>query len=909
MSIKYFLSIPLLLGACEIACAQQSNVLVSLSAGLAGATNQSKSLNTGNGFNFNADGYFPFYRKGVGGKGAIAGNPTNFTAGILATAGYSHFSALSPGNNSLVSKYQVYNTSTSVTSASNKNSSNGYSGFLGLQGMLSVNKIYFAPSVSFGYLHTAMPGYTQKLNLSVNGKPEQVVLTNSKNQTINTFSVKPQLKIGYHISPSVSILIQGASLIGGAVSHSYVYLVPQRGFNEKNMYEWAQLKEGKPESQVVKNKFSSYELHIGVSFTIGKRPAGKGIQENGIKRAEAQDFNTTRSNRDNRLAARPGTPIGGVIIKGGKNPGGQMLTLTTNDNGEFSFDAAEPGNYDFQIAAPAGKGINENGIKRVAEPVVLSLKGGIHEIVSPRDPASGLPTGKRQYIKLKTRHETAKNSVSNVRLTTNTGDDEVVVEDGRFSMEIAEPGNYSFQVSEPQPQNQSIVNTTKSNTKDWKVVEIDNSSNPQEPTKASLDKVGDPAKENLDKAGDAAKDRVAGGPLKGIDVKLGKSPNNGIQARAKTNKKGEVEFKGLQPGIYEMEINLPQRAEAQDFNTTRSNREGSNFRTDPITDGSTEGETEGTTVNARPGGPIGGIIVKGGKNPGGGMTNLTVDNDGKVRFEVLEAGDYTFQISAPQPQNHIVNTTKSNTKDWKVVETDNSSAPQKSVQPTATSVLGNSFGGGAGGVISAAVNGANTVASPSGSEGEPSDPAYRPGQPIGGITVKGGKNPGGQMLILITNDNGEFSFDATQPGNYLFQVTAPEPAGKGIQEDGVKRAETQDFNTTRSNREGSGPYQLGTNPGSGSTQTNAPQRAEAQDFNTTRSNRDNRLAARPGGPIGGIIVKGGKNPGGQMLTLTTNENGEFSFDATEPGNYKFEISAPVPAGKGIQEAGVKRTEK
>lgn len=41
----------------------------------------------------------------------------------------------------------------------------------------------------------------------------------------------------------------------------------------------------------------------------------------------------------------PGTPIGGIIVKGGKNPGGQMRTTTTNEFGEFEFTGWEEGNY------------------------------------------------------------------------------------------------------------------------------------------------------------------------------------------------------------------------------------------------------------------------------------------------------------------------------------------------------------------------------------------------------------------------------------------------------------------------------------------------------------------------------------------------------------------------------------
>ncbi len=48
-------------------------------------------------------------------------------------------------------------------------------------------------------------------------------------------------------------------------------------------------------------------------------------------------------------AMRPGTPIGGIIVKGGKNPGGQMKTLSTNENGEFEFPGLTEGNYTFTV--------------------------------------------------------------------------------------------------------------------------------------------------------------------------------------------------------------------------------------------------------------------------------------------------------------------------------------------------------------------------------------------------------------------------------------------------------------------------------------------------------------------------------------------------------------------------------
>ncbi|KQM74875.1 hypothetical protein ASE74_02525 [Pedobacter sp. Leaf216] len=102
--------------------------------------------------------------------------------------------------------------------------------------------------------------------------------------------------------------------------------------------------------------------------------------------------------------------------------------------------------------------------------------------------------------------------------------------------------------------------------------------------------------------------------------------------------------------------------------------------------------------------------------------------------------------------------------------------------------------------------------------------SFAAGQPIGGIVVKGGKNAGGNTINLVTNQNGEIEFNNETSGNYKLIITVPS-----------------------------------TNPNS-------------------------RVA---GSPIGGIIVKGGKNPGGSLITVITNENGEIELNNLSAGTYKF----------------------
>lgn len=79
-------------------------------------------------------------------------------------------------------------------------------------------------------------------------------------------------------------------------------------------------------------------------LTPNNGPGGKSISEKGV-------------------ALVAGQPIGGIVVKGGKNPGGNMMVIQTNDKGEFSFQASEAGDYKFIVTAPAGKSISEKGLK------------------------------------------------------------------------------------------------------------------------------------------------------------------------------------------------------------------------------------------------------------------------------------------------------------------------------------------------------------------------------------------------------------------------------------------------------------------------------------------------------------------------------------------------------------------
>jgi len=163
----------------------------------------------------------------------------------------------------------------------------------------------------------------------------------------------------------------------------------------------------------------------------------------------------------------------------------------------------------------------------------------------------------------------------------------------------------------------------------------------------------------------------------------------------------------------------------------------------------------------------------------------------------------------------------------------------------------------------------------------PKQSARTAGSPIGGIVVKGGKNPGGNLMTVISDNDGKIELNNLEAGNYVFTITEPETSSaKSISEKGLKRSEDAASRQTQGKTFGE---------------------KVAQGLSTT--------AARPGNPIGGVIVKGGKNPGGSFITVTSDNNGKIELNNLEAGNYTFTITEPeTPAARSISEKGVKRNE-
>jgi hypothetical protein len=206
----------------------------------------------------------------------------------------------------------------------------------------------------------------------------------------------------------------------------------------------------------------------------------------------------------------------------------------------------------------------------------------------------------------------------------------------------------------------------------------------------------------------------------------------------------------------------------------------------------------------------------------------------------------------------LINTSRSNIRNLAVTvaDVDGDDVNELVVGNKSASLLGGALPGGA--VISAAM---------------------KPGNPIGGLTIKGGKNPGGDTARMRTSSLGEFEFKDLDPGNYTFIVEAryiisdetdidlndDESDGDGTQNNttlkttvpkqtqgatfgekvktstGTSNSNTkvQDHNSSRSNKSSN---VIISDPAGGDTS-----KTKAQDHNSSRSNKTaSSFAPNPG---------------------------------------------------------------
>ena len=366
---------------------------------------------------------------------------------------------------------------------------------------------------------------------------------------------------------------------------------------------------------------------------------------------------------------------------------------------------------------------------------------------------------------------------------------------------------------------------------------------------------GEPAKANINTSRSNIKQQIS------TDDKGGNTDNPGEPAKAnintsRSNIKNQISANTNDSALDS--VAKAQRVEVQDdFNTTRSNRQGA---------------PQISMVSS--GNSTGGIIVKGRKKSGGQLITIVTDEQGSFELKNLEKGVYEFSLTNPsKAEAQDFNTTRSN-RDNRLVTN-----PQTGDTTTES-------------------NSSQAV-----------------GQAQDFNTTRSNKDRGKLVTNPHTGDTTAESnssqaigqaqdFNTTRNNRERGQLVTNPQTGDTTTESNSSQAigQAQDFNTTRSNRDN----RLVTNPQTGDTTTTSnPTQAigQAQDFNTTRSNRERgQLVINPGNPIGGIIVKGGKNPGGQMKNLVVDDQGNIRFEVLEAGNYKFIIQTPETTDGNNQNA-------
>ncbi|MDR6782013.1 hypothetical protein ABIE26_001498 [Pedobacter africanus] len=447
--------IGLLLMSVHISFAQDNRLWLSLGAGAANTPKTGKDNLMGNGYNIEAEAFVPFYSK------------SGFLLGGVLNGNYTGIRNLSPDNATVAGKYQVYGGSVAVNNEADGKTSGSFSGLLGLQAVLKAGNFSIAPSVNAGYLRFNQQGYTQTGAATMNnGQSGEMALVKTEKQSNEGLVLKPQLKVGYALAPNFTLFIASAYTAGPALQHTSEHLVPQGGFNDKNTYESSQLAKGTWESQTTESKYRFANFNAGIMLALGKRKAPKGAGAASSSYAAGRLSMTPTSTRQTpntsfgqkvsattAAMARPGNPIGGIIVKGGKNPGGNAFSLITDQNGKINFTATEAGTYTLRITSPETEGSADSSTKshrkgkgRTYTAGRKNEKPNVDAMASPGNPIGGIIV------------KGGKNPGGNLfNLTSN--------ENGEVTFTVNEPGAYELQIVAPETSGKSISSKGVSSVK------------------------------------------------------------------------------------------------------------------------------------------------------------------------------------------------------------------------------------------------------------------------------------------------------------------------------------------------------------------------------------------------------------------------------------------------------------
>ncbi|SMC89583.1 hypothetical protein [Pedobacter africanus] len=460
----------LLLISVNISFAQENRLWLLLGAGAVNTSKTGKDNLMGNGYNIEAEAFVPFYNK----KG--------FSLGGVLNGSYTSIRNLSPDNATVASKYQVYGGSVAVNNETAGKASGSFSGLLGAQAILKAGNFSILPAVSAGYLRFDQQGYTQTGSAMMNnGQSGEMVLVKTEKQKNEGLVLKPQLKLGYALTTNFTLFIASAYTAGPALQHTSEHLVPQGGFNDKNTYETSQLSKGTWESQTTESRYRSVNFNAGIMLGLGKRKATKGPGAASSSYAAGrlsmtptsarQTPNTSFGKKASAITAdgptnplyddkglegtnplaRPGNPIGGIIVKGGKNPGGNAISLITDQNGKINFTVTEVGTYTLRITSPDTAGSDENSTKSQRKGRTYTA-GRKNETPNAGIMAGlGNPIGGIIVKGGKNPGGGAFNLISN--------------DNGEVTFTVNEPGAYQLQITAPETSGKSISSKGVSSVK------------------------------------------------------------------------------------------------------------------------------------------------------------------------------------------------------------------------------------------------------------------------------------------------------------------------------------------------------------------------------------------------------------------------------------------------------------
>jgi hypothetical protein len=579
--------------------------LLNLGGGIANPSTDSQSQNfLGNGFNVNGGLYIPLLTFGHVGTGLTVGPNVSGT--------FSKFKQTMDG-------FPTYKISGQTGDTKPIPALDGnpllYTIETGLHANFSFGKVTISPVLNGAYFNFKQDAFNVKQTNQVNGKEYIFDLYSQQKTEKSGFAFIPKLRVGY-FPGSLGFYLESNYTLGPDVSVEQSRLQPLGTGNDKDgSYQLDQLKAGK---QVVTERhtpFHNLAVNFGITYSF-RRAAKKAARKTKSTIASSATVNPIYQGSGNSGQNPMSEPQNQSIVNTTKSNTKDRAVVLNNELMQVTYTGQDPILKNTKLSILGSGKTLSNGTPIVAgrevitgSVIISSGSSRITNTITIKQPETG--------------DEGSAIIDNEGNFTVNLGSDTL----HRIYINGKEFGKIKIESEGGSPQNQSIVNTSKSNTKDRIASPLEgNGSNIPEDYRNgdsgnmtySSERKESPLyqAQNTEHMSPLYKGSLArpGEPIGGIIVKGGRNP--GGQMKLTTNSNGEFTFENAKPADFQFTI------ETKETNTGDGN-------------------------NARPGTPIGGIIVKGGKNSRGQMFTLTSDANGVVTLKNLPAGNYKFRVTVP----------------------------------------------------------------------------------------------------------------------------------------------------------------------------------------------------------------------------------------------------------------------